>query len=102
MLTITQLRRYDSSQWHSDNLETIPEKIGEASILWVNAEDPSDAEMVLLKSRFRLIENFKLEEFGEENNQRFERYENFVSCIVAFKNPQRPFSHQIPKPISFQ
>ncbi len=85
MLTITQLRRYDNGQWHSDNLETVPEKIGEASILWVDAEDPSDAEMVLLKSRFGLIENFKLEEFGEEGRRsKIEEYENFVSCVVRF------------------
>ena len=68
MLTITQLRKYEGGQWHSDTLDALPDKISEDSILWVDAEDPSEAEMTQLRSHFEL-DNLKLEELNKEGRR---------------------------------
>ena len=60
MLTITQLRKFEGGQWRSDNLETLPTKINEDSIFWVDAEDPSEAEIDAAKKSFR-VEEFQPE-----------------------------------------
>ena len=86
MLTITQLRKYEGGQWHSDILDALPDKISEDSILWVDAEDPSEAEMTQLRSHFEL-DNLKLEELNKEGRRsKIEEYEDRVSCFVRFPN----------------
>ena len=68
MLTITLLRKYESGRWRSDSLEGLPDKISEDAILWVDAEDPSEAEMEQLRTRFAL-ENFSLSEFDQAGSR---------------------------------
>jgi len=86
VLTITQLRKYEGGQWHSDILDALPDKISEDSILWVDAEDPSEAEMTQLRSHFEL-DNLKLEELNQEGRRsKIEEYEDRVSCFVRFPN----------------
>ena len=86
MLTITQLRKYEGGQWHSDTLDALPDKISEDSILWVDAEDPAEAEMIKLRSHFEL-DNLKLEELNQEGRRsKIEEYEDRVSCFVRFPN----------------
>ncbi len=84
MLTITQLTKFDSGQWHSDNLESIPDKIGEDAILWVDAEDPTNQEMAQLRKRFEL-DNLNLKELDEEGlRSKIEEIEDRVSCFISF------------------
>ena len=86
MLTITQLRKYEGGQWHSDILDALPDKISEDSILWVDAEGPSEAEMTQLRSHFEL-DNLKLEELNKEGRRsKIEEYEDRTSCFVRFPN----------------
>ncbi len=84
MLTINQLRKYEGGQWRSDNLEALPAKIDADSIVWVDAEDPSEAEMKQLKNHF-VLDNFSLKEFEEPGRRsRIEEVENRVSCFVSY------------------
>jgi len=86
VLTITQLRKYEGGQWHSDILDALPDKISEDSILWVDAEGPSEAEMTQLRSHFEL-DNLKLEELNKEGRRsKIEEYEDRTSCFVRFPN----------------
>ncbi|MGO8805187.1 MAG: magnesium transporter CorA family protein [Candidatus Bathyarchaeia archaeon] len=89
MLTITELRKNESGQWRSDSLETLPAKIAEGSILWVDAEDPSEAETSQLISRFELV-NFNLKEFEEPGRRsKVEEVENRVSCFVSYPSSEQ-------------
>ena len=84
MLTITQLRKDEGGQWCSTNLESLPDKIDEDSILWVDAEDPSEEEVAKLTSYFELV-NFNVKEFDEHGRRsRIEEAENRISCFVSY------------------
>ena len=89
MLTVTQLRKFESGQWRSDSLEALPDKINEDAILWVDAENPSDAEMEQLRTRFAL-ENFNLREIEEAGlRSKIEEVEDRVSCFVSFPSREK-------------
>ena len=85
MLTITQLSKYSGGQWHSDSLEALPETISEGTIVWVDAEDPSEAEITLLTNHFDLA-TLNLQEMNAEGRRsRIEEGEdNSLSCYVSF------------------
>jgi magnesium transporter len=84
MLTINKLRKDEGGQWRSDNLEVLPDKINEDTILWVDAEDPDEAEMAKLASYFELV-NFNVKEFDEHGRRsKIEEVENRVSCFVSY------------------
>jgi len=84
VLTITQLRKHEGGQWRSDNLETLPSKISEDTILWVDAEDPSQEEITRLRSYFAL-DDFNLQAFDEAGlRSNIEEVEDQVSCLVSF------------------
>jgi magnesium transporter len=84
VLTITQLRKDEGGQWRSDSLETLPSKISEDAILWVDAEDPSQEEITLLGSYFAL-DNFNLQVSDEAGiRSKIEEVEDQVSCLVNF------------------
>jgi len=84
VLTITQLRKYEGGQWHSDNLETLPSKISGDAILWVDAEDPSQEELTRLRSYFAL-DNFNLQVTDEAGlRSKIEEVEDQVSCLLSF------------------
>ncbi len=84
MLTITQLRKDEGGQWCSTNLEDLPAEIEDGSILWVDAEDPSEAEITQLTSHFELPK-FSLEEFAEPGRRsKIEELEDRVSCFVSY------------------
>jgi len=86
VLTITELRKYESGQWRSDHFETLPSKISEDAILWVDAEDPTQEEMAQLRSYFGL-EDFNLEEFDESGmRSKIEEVEDRISCLVTYPN----------------
>ncbi len=84
MLTITQLTKYESGQWHSDNLDYLPDKIMEDAIIWVDAEDPTEQEMNQLKNRFK-IDNLNLKELDQEGlRSKITEVEDRVSCFISF------------------
>ncbi len=90
MLTITQLKQCngesEDAQWHSDSLEALPDVIGEDWILWVDAEDPTDAEMAKVRKRFGL-DSLKMEELNREGRRsKIEEYGDRMSCFVRFPN----------------
>jgi len=84
MLTITLLRKAESKHWHSENLESLPEKIEEGSVLWVDAEDPSEAELNQIRSKFDL-EDLSLKEYEKVGLRSFiEEADTRVSCFVSY------------------
>ena len=86
MLTITQLRKFEGGQWRSDTLDVLPDKITEGSILWVDAEDPSEEEITQLASYFK-IEKFELKDLsGDARRSKIEENEDSLSCFVRFPN----------------
>ena len=89
MLTITQLTKFEGGIWHSDNLDDLPEKISDDSILWVDAEDPTKSEVTQLKKRFG-IANLNLEELSKEGRRsKIEEEEARVFCFVSFPSEER-------------
>ncbi len=90
MLTITELRKHDGEEkWHSNDLEVLPDAVKENSLLWVDAQDPSEAEVAQLKKRFA-IDELDLEELNEEGRRsRIEEIEDRVSCVISFPSRDR-------------
>jgi magnesium transporter len=84
MLTITQLMKYEGGQWHSTNLDALPTQIDEDSIIWVDAEDPSEGEIEQLRSHFGL-DNFNMKEFEEPGRRsKIEEVVERVYCFVSY------------------
>lgn len=84
MLTITELRKFEGGQWRSDSLEALPDKISEDAVLWVDVENPSEAEIEQVRSYFALddvdfkeIDRSGLRSKIEENGDK-------VYCLVNF------------------
>ncbi len=90
LLTITELRKHDGEEkWHSNDLEGLPDSVKENSVLWVDAQDLSEAEVALLKKRFA-IDELDLEELNEEGRRsRIEEIEDRVSCVISFPSRDR-------------
>lgn len=91
MLTITQLSKFEGGQWHSDNFDVLPAKIRDDSILWVDAEDPSEAEMEQLQGYFNL-EDLKLDDLSQEGRRsKIEEFGDSVFCFVRLPSRERFF-----------
>lgn len=89
MLTITQLRKFESGQWRSDSLDAMPSSIADGSILWVDAEDPSEAETKQLITYFQL-ESLDMQEFDQPGlRSKIEEVENRVSSLVCFPSREQ-------------
>jgi len=43
------LKPHEEGKWQSENLEALPEEISKDQVLWVDAQDPTDAEIKELK-----------------------------------------------------
>ncbi len=66
----------------------MPDVISEDSILWIDAEDPSDQEMAQLGTYLKL-DNLNLEELIEEGRRsKIEEHDDRIFCFVTF--PNRP------------
>ena len=88
MLTTTLLRKVQSGHWHSENLESLPDKIEEGSILWVDAEDPSEEELDRVRAHFAL-EDFSFKEFDKSGLRSYiEEAGNQVSCFVSYPDSE--------------
>jgi magnesium transporter len=65
-------------------LESFPENIREDTVLWVDVEDPSDAEINAIEKHFSLYE-FCLKELTEEGQRsKIEEQEDHISCVLNF------------------
>ena len=84
LLTITQLRKHEEGRWQSDTLESLPEKISEDSVLWVDVEDPSDAEINTIQKNFKLDELCLKELTAEGQRSNIEEQENHIACVLNF------------------
>ena len=84
MLTITLLKKHEEGRWQSDLLESLPEKISEDSVLWVDAEDPSDDEVDAIQKNFKLDELCMKELTAEGQRSNIEEQENHIACILNF------------------
>lgn len=92
MLTITQLKKFEG-HWRSESLEDFPDVISGDSILWVDAEDPSNAEIQRLKNRFAL-EDFNFAEFDQAGlRSKIEEIEDKVNCFVSFPDREKFITH---------
>ncbi|HTY74197.1 MAG TPA: magnesium transporter CorA family protein [Candidatus Nanoarchaeia archaeon] len=90
---MTLLRKSIGGVWHSENLEELPDKISDDSILWVDAEDPTKAEVTQLKTRFG-ITTLSLAELAEEGRRsKIEEDEARVFCFVSFPNRENFISN---------
>jgi magnesium transporter len=86
VLTITELRKSDATQWQSKTLDDLPDTINPDAIIWVDVEDPSETELNQLKNRFEFT-NLNLGEFNEEGQRsKIEENGTQLSCFVSFPN----------------
>ena len=80
------LKQHEEGRWQSENLEALPEDISKEQVLWVDAQDPTDAEMKELKDYFSLDEH-NLQELTEEGERsRIDEHEDRVFCLLNFPN----------------
>ena len=78
------LKQHEEGRWQSENLEALPEEISKDHVLWVDAQDPSDAEMNELKGYFSLDEH-NLQELTEEGERsRIDEHEDRVFCLLNY------------------
>lgn len=89
MLTITQLGKSDLGEWRSTELKSLPSEAGADTVLWVDAEDPSDAEIAQLKECFVLDELALSELTKPGRRSKIEEREDYVSCFVSFPSRER-------------
>ena len=84
LLTLTLLKQHQEGRWQSENLETLPEEISSDQVLWVDAQDPSDAEISELKEYFSLDEHNLQELTQEGERSRIDEHEDRVFCLLNF------------------
>ena len=65
-------------------MDSLPEKISEDSVLWVDVEDPSDAEIKAIVQHFELDE-LRLKELTEEGQRsKIEEQKDLIFCALNF------------------
>ena len=84
MLTITLLKQHEEGRWQSENLEALPEEISREQVLWVDAQDPTDAEMKKLEDYFSIDEHNLQELTQEGGRSRIDEHEDRVFCLLNF------------------
>ena len=84
MLTLNKLMKSEKGHWHSESIDTLPETNDLDSILWVDAEDPTEQEVQQLKNYFK-TNSLDLKELNLEGRRsKIEEFEDNVSCFVRF------------------
>lgn len=64
----------------------MPEEIGKAEVLWVDAQDPTDSEMKELEDYFAIDEHNVQELTDEGVRSRIDEHEDRVFCLLNFPN----------------
>ena len=80
------LKQHEEGRWQSENLEALPEDISKDQVLWVDAQDPTDAELKELKDYFNLDEHNHQELWEEGTRSRIDEHEDRVFCLLNFPN----------------
>jgi magnesium transporter len=66
-------------------LESLPDKINVDTMLWIDAQDLSHEEILLLKERFGLTDELNLEELVKEGRRsKIEEHQDVISCYTIF------------------
>jgi magnesium transporter len=65
-------------------LESLPDKISEDSVLWIDVEDPSAAEINEIQRNFKLDELCLNELTAEGQRSIIEEQENHIACVLNF------------------
>jgi magnesium transporter len=78
------LKQHEEGRWQSENLEALPEEISKDHVLWVDAQDPTNAEMSELKEYFYLDEHNVQELLEEGERSRIDEHEDRVFCLLNF------------------
>ena len=84
LLTVTLLKQHEEGRWQSENLEALPEEVSKDQVLWVDAQDPTEAEMNELKDYFSLDEHNLQELSPEGERSRIDEHEDRVFCLLNF------------------
>jgi magnesium transporter len=85
LLTLTVLSRHEEGRWNSTTLESLPDKINVDTMLWIDAQDLSHEEILLLKERFGLTDELNLEELVKEGRRsKIEEHQDVISCYTIF------------------
>ena len=84
LLTVTLLKQHEEGRWQSENLEALPEEVSKDQVLWVDAQDPTEAEMNELKDYFSLDEHNLQELSPEGERSRIDEHEDRVFCHLNF------------------
>jgi magnesium transporter len=87
LLTITVLSRHEEGRWNATTLESLPDKINIDTMLWIDAQDLSPEEILLLKEHFGLTDELTLEELVKEGRRsKIEEHQDIISCYTIFPN----------------
>ncbi|MGD0071606.1 MAG: magnesium transporter CorA family protein [Candidatus Bathyarchaeia archaeon] len=78
------LKEHEEGRWQSENLEVLPEEINKNEVLWVDAQDPTDAEMKKLEDYFSIDEHNLQELTQEGGRSRIDEHEDRVFCLLNF------------------
>lgn len=79
------LSKHKEERWISSTLESLPDKVSEDAVLWVDAQDPSDEETETLKEYFELTDELNLEEVTKEGQRsKIEEKGDRISCLTIF------------------
>jgi hypothetical protein len=60
LLTLTVLSRHEEGRWNATTLESLPDKINVNTLLWIDAQDLSPEEILLLNERFGLTDELNI------------------------------------------
>ncbi len=84
MLTITLLKEHAEGRWQSEDLESLPLEIKNNEVLWVDAQDSSEAEIKELREYFEIDEH-NIQELTEEGiRSRIDEHEDRVFCLLYY------------------
>jgi len=87
LLTLTILSRHEEGRWNATTLESLPDKIQADTMLWVDVQDLTPEEILLLKERFGLTDELNLEELVKEGRRsKIEEHKDVISCYTIFPN----------------
>lgn len=78
------LKQHEEGRWKSENLEVLPKEIDKTEVLWVDAQDPTVAEMKELEDYFSIDEH-NLQELTQEGvRSRIDEHEDRVFCLLNY------------------
>lgn len=66
-------------------MESLPDKVSDEAVLWVDAQEPSEEETETLRDYFGLADKLQLQEVTREGQRsKIEELEDNISCLAIF------------------